>query len=85
MIVEEVIDINKRWEEDIEHDSRSEELYGFISNYDFKFAGDYFCFKSGGDGDNGEALMYLLDEYFANKDKRDRGVGLKDGKMRPMP
>ena len=25
---------------------------------------DYFCFKSGGDGDNGEILMDLFDYYF---------------------
>jgi len=37
--------------------------------YDFKFNNDYFCWKIGGDGDNGEELMYELDEYFAAKDK----------------
>ena len=33
---------------------------------DFK-NGDFFIFKSGGDGDNGEFLMDLLDWYFENK------------------
>lgn len=45
------------------HDSKSKEIYDFISNLDFE-NGDYFCFKSGGDGDNGEYLMDLLDAYF---------------------
>ena len=44
---------------------KSVELYNFISKLDFE-NGDYFCFKSGGDGDNGEFLMDLLDCYFAN-------------------
>ncbi|KJS85010.1 MAG: hypothetical protein JM58_09600 [Peptococcaceae bacterium BICA1-8] len=68
MEVKIVVDVNKRWEEGIEHDPRSVEIFKFIAEYDFKFCDDYFCWKSGGDGDNGEALMYMLDEYFANKD-----------------
>lgn len=49
-----------------DHNPKSVELYNFISELDFE-NGDYFCFKSGGDGDNGEFLMDLLDCYFANK------------------
>ena len=45
------------------HNPKSQEIYDFISKLDFKF-GDMFCFKSGGDGDNGECLMDLLDAYF---------------------
>lgn len=71
MDVKEVIGIGKRWENGIEHDERSMEIYKFIGEYDFKLAGDFFRFKSGGDGDNGEHLMYLLDEYFANKDEEE--------------
>lgn len=67
--VNEVININKRWEEGIPHVNRTIELYEFISKYDFTFCSDYFEFKAGGDGDTGEQLMYLIDEYFANKDK----------------
>lgn len=70
MDVDVVVDINERWGKGISHDSRSEEIFDFIKDYDFHFANDFFCFKSGGDGDNGEHLMYLLDEYFANKDKQ---------------
>lgn len=49
-----------------EHNPKSEEIYDFISELDFE-NGDGFCFKKGGDGDNGEALMDLLDCYFASK------------------
>ena len=46
-----------------EHNTKSKEIYDFISDLDFK-NGDFFIFKSGGDGDNGEFLMDLLDCYF---------------------
>ncbi len=49
-----------------DHDPRSKEIYDFISEADFQ-NGDVFCFKSGGDGDNGEMLMDLLDAYFKCK------------------
>lgn len=48
-----------------EHEPDSKKIYAFISELDFN-NGDIFCFKSGGDGDNGECLMDLLDEYFKN-------------------
>lgn len=73
--VGQTIDIDERWEKNIPHDKRSEELYHFISEYDFKFVGDSFPFNSGGDGDNGETLMYILDEYFADKDKKEKPLG----------
>lgn len=63
-----IIKINTRWEQGIPHDPRSQKLFDFLKEYDFKFCGDYFQWKSGGDGDNGEALLYELDEYFASID-----------------
>ena len=48
----------------VEHNPKSKEIYNFISEVDF-VNGDVFYFKSGGDGDNGEMLMSLLDEYFS--------------------
>jgi hypothetical protein len=63
------LSINERWEQGVAHDPRSTALYKGIADIDFKEGGDYFCFKSGGDGDNGEHLMYLLDIYFERKDK----------------
>ena len=57
-------DLNKRWENGVAHHPKSEELYKAIEKIDFEIGGDFFCWKSGGDGDNGEALMYELDIYF---------------------
>ena len=48
------------------HNPKSQEIYDFISSLDREH-GDMFCFKSGGDGDNGECLMDLLDIYFLTK------------------
>ena len=55
-----------------QHNPKSEELFEFISTLDFK-NGDYFCFKSGGDGDIGEFLMDLFDCYFKNKAGEQNG------------
>lgn len=61
-------DPNERWEKGIDHHPMSKEMYNFISALDFEY-GDTFCFKKGGDGDNGEHLMYLMDAYFETQDK----------------
>ena len=66
--------IAERWENGIEHDPRSVALYRSIAEIDFSENGDYFCWKSGGDGDNGEALMYLLDIHFERGDSQPSGV-----------
>lgn len=49
-----------------EHNPKSEEIFEYISQLDIE-NGDYFEFQSGGDGDNGEVLMDLLDAYFEHK------------------
>jgi hypothetical protein len=54
-------DIYKRCDE---HHPKSMELYRAISLIDYKYCGDSLCWKSGGDGDNGEMLMTALDIYF---------------------
>lgn len=59
----------ERWAQGVPHDERSRELYDFIAAYDWAHCEDFFSFSSGGDGDNGEQLMYLMDEYFAMKDQ----------------
>ena len=46
-----------------EHNPKSKEIYDYISKVDYA-NGDAFCFKEGGDGDNGEMLMDLLDTFF---------------------
>ena len=60
--------LDDRWENGVEHDARSVELYKAIAKIDFEHGEDQMGFKSGGDGDNGEHLMYLLDVYFEQKD-----------------
>lgn len=57
-----------RWALGEHHDSRSIALYKRIEEIDFEHFGDSFCFKSGGDGDNGETLMYILDIIFEERD-----------------
>ena len=61
-------DIGKRWEQGTDHDPRSVALYKRIARLD-EANGDSFDFKSGGDGDNGETLMYLLDIIFEEDDE----------------
>jgi hypothetical protein len=61
--------ITERWEQGIPHDPRSEAIYHAIAELDWQEGSDFFGFKSGGDGDNGEHLMYLLDLYFEDIDK----------------
>ena len=53
-----------RWKNGVEHNPLSVALYKAIERVDFEQNGDSFCFKSGGDGDNGETLMYLMDVVF---------------------
>lgn len=54
----------KRWEDGINHHSMSERIVRFLVKHDCNDYGDYFCWKVGGDGDNGETLMYQLDTFF---------------------
>lgn len=61
-------DINKRWEQGIPHHPKSVELMDALCWIDFRHCGDYFCWKTGGDGDNGETLMYEMDIFFERKD-----------------
>lgn len=58
-----VLSVEERWEQGREHNPKSVELYKALAKLD-EANGDCFDFKSGGDGDNGEHLMYLLDIWF---------------------
>lgn len=69
-------DIRKRWEEGINHHLKSQRLMFDIAEIDFELMDDHFCWKYGGDGDNGEALMYLLDIYFELEDRLNYIAGI---------
>ena len=62
--------LNKRWEEGTPHHPESIRLMKRLMEIDFELCDDYFCWKKGGDGDNGEALMYELDIYFEEEDMK---------------
>jgi hypothetical protein len=53
---------------DMSHHPKTIRLYERLVELDVD---DYFDFKSGGDGDNGEELMKLLDLYF--KEEQSNG------------
>lgn len=62
-------DINKRWAQGLAHHPKSVELFRSLEKIDLAHGNDYFCWKSGGDGDNGEMLMYELDIHFETLDE----------------
>lgn len=51
-----------------------EKMVRWIADYDFKYCGDSMCLELGGDGDNGEHLIYLLERYFEAKSCEDREI-----------
>lgn len=53
-----------RWVDGIPHHPKSKRLMGFLAKHDIEDWGDYFKWKIGGDGDNGETLMYQMDAFF---------------------
>jgi hypothetical protein len=57
-----------RWADDVDHHPMSMRLMKFLSEHDFKDNQDIFCWKMGGDGDNGELLMYEMDAFFELQD-----------------
>lgn len=59
-------DINKRWEQGLDHHSKSISLFKALEKVDLNYG-----WKSGGDGDNGELLMYQLDIIFECEDAKE--------------
>lgn len=57
-------DLTMRWEQKIPHHPHSMALFNILRTVDEKYGGDTFDWRCGGDGDNGETLMYELDIYF---------------------
>jgi hypothetical protein len=62
-------DITHRWEQSVEHHPKAKAIARSIAAADWLWGGDCFGFKFGGDGDNGEHLIYLLDILFAIEDE----------------
>jgi hypothetical protein len=60
-----------RWADGVHHHPKSIELMSFLKEVDFHVYGDNFRWQTGGDGDNGETLMYEMDAYFEAKDRGD--------------
>lgn len=58
-----------RWSKGTAHHPKSIRLMKFLEKIDFNDYSDYFCWKVGGDGDNGETLMFQLDAFFELLDK----------------
>ncbi len=59
-----ILTVEQRWEQGVDHDPRSEKLGRALEKIDWDYGDDGMCLKFGGDGDNGEHLLYLLDIYF---------------------
>jgi hypothetical protein len=57
-----------RWGNGVAHHPKSIELIEFLKCHDSADYGDYFDWRTGGDGDNGETLMFQMDAFFESKD-----------------
>lgn len=66
-----------RWGAGIEHHPMAVKIMGFISEHDLYDNSDFFCWKYGGDGDNGEELMYEMDAFFEALDLHSKAQRLK--------
>ena len=58
-----------RWAEEDGHHPKSERLMRFLQLHDERDFGNHFDWKLGGDGDNGESVMYQMDAFFELMDK----------------
>jgi hypothetical protein len=67
--------INARWENGVDHHPESEKLIRILSQLDGKLLRHTLDISTGGDGDNGETMMYLLDVYF---EALDKGIDIND-------
>lgn len=62
-------DIGVRWEEGMDHHPESETVIGAMALVDFKLCGLCLDISTGGDGDNGESMMFMLDIFYEARDK----------------
>lgn len=75
-----------RWSEGIDHHPMSDALVRFMAKHDWENYKGYFDWRTGGDGDNGESLMYQMDPFFewldTQKDKEDADASyIVDGEI----
>lgn len=61
-------DIEKRWDKGVSHHPESVRIMHEIADVDWNHNDYHFDWKSGGDGDNGEELMYEMDIVFERRD-----------------
>lgn len=61
-----------RWGLGMDHHPMSERIVEFLSEHDLHDYNDSFCWKTGGDGDNGETLMFQLDAFFEYLDMKEK-------------
>ena len=54
------VQVDRRWEDGVPHHPEAERMFAMLKESDWAFGGDYFQWKHGGDGDNGETLMFSL-------------------------
>jgi len=65
-----LVDID-RWGLGIDHHPKSMRIMDFLKQIDFNDYDDHFCWKTGGNGDNGETLLYQLDTFFELLDREE--------------
>lgn len=75
-----------RWGQGIDHHPMSNALVRFMAEHDWKDYKDYFGWKVGGDGDNGETLMYQMDPFFEwldnqNAKNEENATYTRDGEV----
>jgi hypothetical protein len=58
------MNVKQRQEQGMPHHPKSIALYEKLAQIDFEQGEDYFEWKSGGAGDNGEHIMYVMDIMF---------------------
>jgi hypothetical protein len=56
--------VEQRWEQGLPHNKHSTALARKLADIDNRLGNGQLDLKFGGDGDNGEHLLYLLDIYF---------------------
>jgi hypothetical protein len=61
-------DVNKRWEQGTPHHPESIKIAEALRKIDWASTSPILDLEFGGDGDNGEALLFMLDIYFECRD-----------------